>query len=243
MKISKKQWIIIAIVVAIVVWFFLRKKKAESVFTKEESSFDYDGKCSFDLNAYKSIGDNFFSLNSGICKKLAKKYIDGTIQQGIIIDSLGNARIGEEEYVTIPGSAAGSIKMRKLIPIPSDKGFKKNDGLGSYFYFEELPEWKKAEINKLEQQKIAAEKAEAEAKSISETTARNEALRLAREQKIAFEKAKRDAEINEKAKRDAEIKNEADAKQTADKNKKITIVVIVIVIAVAGYFVWKKYKK
>ena len=107
--------------------------------------------------------------------------------------------------------------------------------MGNYFYFEELPEWKKAEINKLEEQKIAAEKAEALAKSIKETTARNEAIRLAREQKIAFEKAKREAEI----------KNEASAlkKQTTEKNKKIIILVAVIVIVVVGFFVWKKYNK
>ena len=237
MNLSKNQKIVLALAIVALAYLFSRRKK-----NKEESSFDYEGKCSDDLNNYKSIGDNFFSLNSGKCKILVKKYIDGTIQQGIIIDSLGNARIGEEEDVTLPGSTR-VIKMRKLIPVPSDKGFKKNDGLGSYFYFEELPEWKKAEINKLEEQKIAAEKEMIKAESIKETTARNEAIRLAREQKIAFEKAKRDAEINEKAKRDAEIKKEADAKQTADKNKKIIIVVIVIVIAVAGFFVWKKYKK
>ena len=235
MNLSKNQKIVLSLVIFALGVFIYRRKKSQ-----EESSFINFEKC-YDLNSYNRIGDNFLSLNSGICKNLAKKYIDGTIQQGIIIDSLGNARIGEIEDVTIPSPLGGTrtIKMRKLIPVPSDKGFKKNDGFGNYFYFEELPEWKKAEIKKLEEQKIAADKAEVLAREIKETTARNEAIRLAREQKIAFEKAKREAEI----KNEAEATKKMIAKQTADKNKKIIIVVIVIAIAIAIFFVWKKYKK
>ena len=95
MNLSKNQKIVLALIIVALGVFIYRKKKGQ-----EESSFIDSEKC-YDLNNYNSIGDGFLSLNSGICKKLAKKYIDGTIQQGIIIDSLGNARIGEQEDVTI----------------------------------------------------------------------------------------------------------------------------------------------
>jgi hypothetical protein len=101
----------------------------------------------------KNLGDGFYLTERG----LYKKYIDGTIQRGFLIDGSGNVPLGEMETVDLGGGAKKIT--RKLIPYPKDKGFVKADGKGKFHYFEELSDLVKGEIarlNKLQSDAAAA---------------------------------------------------------------------------------------
>ena len=95
----------------------------------------------------EEIGDGFFITKNTVITgigsakninipNLSKKYIDGTIQKGLLIDASGNVSLGEIESVDLGGGKM--MARKKLIPYPKDKGFVKSNGKGQYFYFEEL---------------------------------------------------------------------------------------------------------
>jgi flagellar biosynthesis GTPase FlhF len=157
----------------------------------------------------KDLGDGFY-LREGFRGGLYKKYIDGTIQRGFLIDGSGNVPLGETETVDL-----GNGKMmdrKKLIAYPKDKGFVKADGKGKFHYFEELSDLVKGEIARLNKlQSDAAAAAAALIDSQNKSAAEKEAARIAAEEaNKKFQREKADAE--EKA-RQAENKRLAEEKE------------------------------
>lgn len=183
------------------------------------SNFSLAAVNSVDTKQREEIGDGFFiTISSSWIGKnipnLSKKYIDGTIQKGLLIDASGNVPLGEMETVDLGGGAKKIA--RKLIPYPKDKGFVKSNGKGQYFYFEELPELVKNEIarlNKLQSDAAAAATAikDAQNKSAAEQeAARKQALEADRKfqlQKAESEQKAKEAEAKRvAAEKDAEVK-------------------------------------
>lgn len=255
---TKKQQLLLLggiIVFSLIYYFGFMKRK---LVILEESGYD---------SSWINIGDDFFIPNSSSAE-LVKKYIDGTISNGIKIDSSGNCDCGTERETRIPhgipnqpGFWIKTIKKRDSIPYPKDKGFTKSDGRGNYFYFEPLSDLQMAEINRLQQLKADADQAakiaaQAEADRIAaQQAAQNQANAAAAqqaaaakalaEQKIAVAKAaqaKADAQIAAANQKTAEM-----ATQNIAKNKKIVVTVlvilIVIVIITASIWYYKKNKK
>jgi len=144
--------------------------------------------------------------------------------------------------------AAFAGKEKAYIPVPSDKGFTRGDGKGNYFYFEELPEFKRKEIERLEKLKAAAEKAERDAKAADDRR-KAKAKALAEQERKKFEMAKKEAERKAEQERMLiEKQNQEITRKNKEKEKKqtttiIVLVVVLLVLGVGGYFVWKKYKK
>jgi hypothetical protein len=172
-----------------------------------------------DTRQREEIGDGFFKVGNN----LYKKYIDGTIQTGLLIDASGNVPLGETETVDLGGGA--KMDRKKLIPYPKNKGIIKADGKGNFYYFEELSDLVKGEIarlNKLQSDKSA------------------EANRKILLQKAESDKAEAKKVIAESklAETDAQSK-EAEAKA---KTKKAIIGGSVVVL-VAGFFIYKKFSK
>jgi hypothetical protein len=171
----------------------------------------------------EQIGDGFFiakDYNFGKGKNipnLFKKYIDGTIREGLWIDASGNVPLGESETFTEStqfGTRSGT--RRKLIPYPKDKGFVKSNGKGQYFYFEELPELVKNEIarlNKLQSDAAASAAALIDAKNKS-AAEQESARKQAEESNRKFQLQK--AESEQKAK-EAEAKRVAAEKEAEVK--------------------------
>jgi hypothetical protein len=185
------------------------------------------------------IGDDFFikkckdNSNVKLTKRLFKKYIDGTIQEGKIINSEGKILLRIEN------------KNKVFDFYPKDKGFTKSDGSGNYFYFEELPQLIKDNIAKLEKLKSDAEKAkqsqiEAQKKSDAEK-AKAKQLADEAERKFQLEKAEAEAIAKQSEAKLAEQKRlEAELQS---KNKKIMIIGGIILVSVVGFVIWKKLKK
>lgn len=272
MKLTKQQKTILGLLgVAILVYILYKRSKSskpeESGLTQEETSNQVatttigisalnDIKANMleggSLNdKWTNIGNGFF-IPPGKSKRMAKKYIDGTIQYGYLISDNNQYRGGEEEDIVV-GNKGGVdiiIKQKKYITVPSDKGIRKGDGNGNYFYFEELPEWKRDEIKKLEDLKAEADKAKAEADAIADAKAKEEARKRQEEKRRKFELAKKEAErkalearlLSEKQAKESEL---AKQNQLAkEKSKKTTMIVaVLLVLGVVGFFVWKKYKK
>lgn len=137
---------------------------------------------------------------------------------------------------------------KAYIPVPNNKGFTTGDGKGNYFYFEELPEFKRNEIKKLEDLKAAAEKAKADAIA-ADIKNKEQAKRKAEEEKRKFELAKKEAERKAAQERMLiEKQNQETTRQNQEKQKKenttiIVLVSILLVIGIVGFIIWRKYKK
>jgi hypothetical protein len=170
-----------------------------------------------DIGQAKDLGDGFYLDGNPFKKSLYKKYIDGTIQKGFLIDGSGNVPLGEEETFTEAGAfGTRSGTRRKLIPYPKDKGFVKSDGEGKYYYFEELSELVKNEIARLNKlQSDAAASAAALKDAQNKSAAEQEAARKqAEEANRKFQLQK--AESEQKAK-EAEAKRVAAEKEAEIK--------------------------
>jgi hypothetical protein len=161
----------------------------------------------------KDLGDGFY-LREGFRGGLYKKYIDGTIQRGFLIDGSGNVPLGETETVDL-----GNGKMmdrKKLIAYPKDKGFVKADGKGKFHYFEELSDLVKGEIARLNKLKDDAATAAADLKNAqNQSAAEQEAKRkqaLEADRKFQLQKAESEQKAKEAeakrvaAEKDAEVK-------------------------------------
>lgn len=259
---TKKQQLLLllALIVFSLIWYFgFYKKKVFN--TSEESGYD---------SSWINIGDDFFIPNNSNVE-LVKKYIDGTISNGIKIDSDGNCLCGGQKNIPhgIPNSPGYWVEhTREKISYPKDKGFTKSDSRGNYFYFEPLSDLQMAEINRLtelkrqadeaariaaqaEADRIAAQQAaDAQAAQQANATAAQQAAAAAQqaaaakaiaEHKIAAAKAAQ-------AKADAEIaaarqKSEEIKSENLSKNRKmIIVIVLILIISISGYFWYKKRK-
>jgi hypothetical protein len=161
----------------------------------------------------------------------------------------GNQNTLSIEIGTLKGEIeAFAGKEKAYIPVPSDKGFIAGDGKGNYFYFEELPEFKRNEIKKLEDLKAAAEKAERDAKAADDRRKAKEKA-LAEQKRKQFEMAKIEAERKAAEERMLiEKQNQEITKKNQEKKKKenttiIILVSVLLVIGIVGFIIWKKYKK
>lgn len=171
-------------------------------------------------------------------KSFTHKYIDGTIQDGKLIDSDGKIVV-KLEY------AENSIKPIAIMDFyPKDKGFVENDGKGNYYYFEPLPEFKMIEIRRLEKLRddaiFAKKKANEQAKiqyNISLTKIAND-KRIAEQKIIEFEKQKSEAE----AKSELGRVQSANAKKQTQDSKKQKIIIGSLSILVVAYFGLKYFK-
>lgn len=171
----------------------------------------------------EEIGDGFFIKNPSNFlfgkKNLSKKYIDGTIQIGLLIDASGNVPLGEMETVDLGGGAKKIA--RKLIPYPKDKGFVKSNGKGQYFYFEELPELVKNEIARLNKlQSDAADAAAALQNAQNQSAAEQEAKRkqaLEADRKFQLQKAESEQKAKEAEAKRVAAEKEAEVKIAEQK--------------------------
>jgi hypothetical protein len=161
----------------------------------------------------------------------------------------GNKNKLSIEIGTLKGEIeAFAGKEKAYIPIPSDKGFTAGDGKGNYFYFEELPEFKRNEIKRLEDLKAAAEKAERDAKAADDRRKAKEKA-LAEQKRKQFEMAKMEAERKAAEERMLiEKQNQEITRKNQEKKKKenttiIILVSVLLVIGIVGFIIWKKYKK
>ena len=167
---------------------------------------------------------------------LVKVWIDGTKQEGKNINDEGKMYVGFNVGV-------GAI----YEDYPKDKGFVKGDEKGNYFYFEQLPDFKMMEIDRLVRLKKEKEDAEAKAKILAQKEAREKAQKA----KEAFERARQEAkakrEAEEQAKRQAaELARQQEMQRLAAKqktNRTMYIIIGVVAIGIIGFFVWRKMKK
>jgi hypothetical protein len=163
-------------------------------------------------------------------RNFTHKYIDGTIQEGKIIDSDGKIVV-KLEY------KQGSIKPIAIMDFyPKDKGFVKNDGQGNYYYFEPLPEYKMIEIRRLEKLRDGAVLAQkiADAKENSDR-------KIAEQKKIEFEKQKVEAEAKSEAERVLKANTQKQT-QDSEKSKKTKIIIGSLSILAVAYFGLKYFK-
>jgi hypothetical protein len=166
------------------------------------------------------------SVSNAVEKKkpiFEKIWIDGTIQRGILIDENGKCNCGEKEEIDL----GGGLKRieNKLIEYPKNKGFTLPDGKGNYFYFPPLPDFKMANINRL--QKI---------KDDADTTKSREVADINRLQKI-----KDDADTTKS--REVADRIAATLKEKEDNKSKKTKWIIglsIVTASVIGLFIWKK---
>lgn len=207
----------------------------------------------------KNLGDGFYLTERG----LYKKYIDGTIQRGFLIDASGNVPLGGIETVDLGGGKM--MDRKKLIPYPKDKGFVKSDGQGKYYYFLELSDLVRGEIARLNKlQSDAAAAAAALQNSQNQSAAEQEAKRkqaLEADRKFQLQKAQSEQKAKEAeakrvaAEKEAEIKiaeqrrlqgeTESQSKEaeTKAKTKKAMIIGGSVLALVAGFFIYKKFNK
>jgi hypothetical protein len=184
-----------------------------------------------------------FSGLSDLIQKITftHRYIDGTIQQGKLIDSDGKIVV-KLEY------AENSIKPIAIMDYyPKDKGFVENDGKGTYYYFEPLPEYKMVEIRRLEKLRddaiLAQKKSDEQAKfqyNISQTKIVND-KRIAEQKRIEFEKQKSEAEAKSELER-VQSANAQKQIQDSEKSKKTKIIIGSLSVLVVA-FVGLKYLK
>lgn len=234
---KKQQLLLLAgLIVFSLIWYFgFNKKSTESNF------YDLDKEKILDITTWNNIGDGFFVPNTSY-KGLAKKYIDGTIVYGKILNEKGEYLRNTGKTIQIEG-APPKIEV-ELTVYPKDKGFMKADGKGNYFYFEPLPDFKMDEINRLIKLQNDADQAALQAKNAED-------LRKAAEAKRLFELNQAQA----RAKAAADNKRAADANKIAtekqlelskqlesSKNKKIAAIVIVLILLVIGFIWYKKHQ-
>lgn len=230
---TKKQQILllVGLIVLSLIWYLgFNKKHTESKF-----SFS-DANKNLDITTWNDIGDGFFVPNTSY-KGLAKKYIDGTIIYGSILNEKGEYLRNTGELVSsVDGGVKGLKYKYEWTAYPKDKGFMKPDGRGNYFYFEPLPDFKMAEIDRLLKLKNDADQAALQVKNAEDLKKAAEAKRLFElQQSQAIAKAASD---NKKA---AEANRIASEKQLeSSKNKKIAAIVIILILCIIG-FIW--YKK
>jgi hypothetical protein len=231
----KQQLLLLAglIVFSLIYYFRFNKKSTESNFS------DLDKEKILDITTWNNIGDGFFVPNTSY-KGLAKKYIDGTIVYGKILNEKGEYLRDTGNVIQINGGAFQN--QLEMTVYPKDKGFMKADGKGNYFYFEPLPDFKMAEIDRLVKLQNDANQAAIQAKNAEDLRKAAEAQRLFElKQTQARAKAaadnKRAADANKIA---TEKQLELTKKLESSKNKKIAAIVIVLILSVIA-FIW--YKK
>ena len=168
------------------------------------------------------------ALNNKFLKNIPTffhKYIDGTNQQGRYINE--NGKIFKVVKNGVP----------EYYDYAKDKGFVERDANGNYFYFEPLPEFKVAEIKRLEKLR---DDALSTAKAKAEASAR----------KIAVEKVQADAKKKfelAKAKADDEKSTETAPVVVPTKRKILGIpntafwIGTGILALVGGAWAYKKY--
>jgi hypothetical protein len=196
----------------------------------------------------KDLGDGFYldSILDGKRKRLFKKFIDGTVLYGIKIDKDGNVPLGEKEIVDLGGGK--KVDRNKLIPYPKDKGFTKGDIEGNYYYFPELPDFKKnkiAELEKLQADTLKAKQAQvdAENKSAAERAKAKKEAEDA-EKKFQLQKAEAEAKAKSEEVKLAEQNRLKDESESKSKNRKILLIGGGVLVALSvGFFMWKKFKK
>jgi hypothetical protein len=196
----------------------------------------------------KDLGNGFYSesILGGRKRRLFKKFIDGTVLYGIIIDKDGNVPLGEKETVDMGGGK--KMDRNKLIPYPKDKGFTKGDTDGNYYYFPELPDFKKnkiAELEKLQADTLKAKQAQvdAENKSAAERAKAKKEAEDA-EKKFQLQKAESEAKAKAEEVKLAEQNRLKDESESKSKTKKILLIGgSVLVVLAVGFFMWKKFKK
>jgi len=196
----------------------------------------------------KDLGDGFYleSIWNGKRKRLFKKFIDGTVLYGIKIDKDGNVPLGEKEIVDLGGGK--KVDRNKLIPYPKDKGFTKGDIEGNYYYFPELPDFKKnkiAELEKLQADTLKAKQAQvdAENKSAAERAKAKKEAEDA-EKKFQLQKAEAEAKAKSEEVKLAEQNRLKDESESKSKNRKILLIGGGVLVALSvGFFMWKKFKK
>jgi hypothetical protein len=238
MKPTKKQSLIIisVLLVIAILYFVFKKKNTESGFAGTFNNLLLDQIKNLDISQWNSIGDDFFVPNNSY-KALAKKYIDGTIQYGSIINEKGEyyRNTGEKEDL---GDGKFNLKYEWTI-YPKDKGFMKADGKGNYFYFEPLPDFKLQEIQRLIDIKKLADEASAKAKSEQE-------IKLAQEAQRQFSLKQLEAKQKTAAANKLAMEKQAllkEAEESSKNKKNIAIIVILIIASIIGFFVWKKNHK
>ena len=238
-KLTKKQQLLLVLIAFSVIWYFVFRKKST-----DESGYD---------SSWTNIGDGFFIPNDNTIN-LSKKYIDGTVSDGYLINSNGEYRGGDFEAFS---------HTRKYIPYPKDKGFTKGDGKGNYFYFDPLSDLQLQEINRLitaaniaaqlAAQQQAAQQASDKAAQLAAqqqaeaSSAAQKAAALAAAQQAAAMKAIADqktAQANQAAQQAASQIAAAQQKSAEEKTKQsnniIIIIAVIILIAIISYFIWRK---
>ena len=200
----------------------------------------------------EEIGDGFFITKNTVITgigsakninipNLSKKYIDGTIQKGLLIDASGNVSLGEIESVDLGGGKM--MARKKLIPYPKDKGFVKSNGKGQYFYFEELPEFIKNEIARLNKlQGIATTNSTFPIKklSIPRKPSSTMAASATKVQDIQKEAEEESAEKEESTEKTSE-KTEGD--KILGMPKMVAYGLGAVIVLVGGFIAYKKFKK
>ena len=240
---KKQQLLLLAglIVFSLIYYFGFSKKSTESNF-----SFS-DANKNLDITTWNDIGDGFYVPNTNY-KGLAKKYIDGTIIYGSLINEKGEylRNTGELNQDPNIGGVLGLKYKYEWTVYPKDKGFMKADGKGNYFYFEPLPDFKMAEIDRLLKLKNDADQAALQAKNAEDLRKAEEAKRLFELNKAqAIAKAAADNKKAAEAARSksASDKMAAEARQLeSSKNKKIAAIVIVLILSIIGFVWYKKHQ-
>lgn len=209
----------------------------------------------------KELGNGFFKKDG--FKNLSKKHIDGTIQEGKLIDTIDNKIVVGYEKKVIGNNKEELVAIKE--DYPKDKGVVQGDGEGNYFYFPELPEFIKAKIAELEKLKKEADEKQA-AKIAAENKSAAEKAKAKREADAAekkFQLQKADAE--RKAKEEERKAKEAEAKRVATekeaeiklaeqsrlkseteskaKTKKMLIIGGSVAALVVGFLIWRKFGK
>ena len=202
----------------------------------------------------EEIGDGFFITKNTVITgigsakninipNLSKKYIDGTIQKGLLIDASGNVSLGEIESVDLGGGKM--MARKKLIPYPKDKGFVKSNGKGQYFYFEELPEFIKNEIARLNKlQGIATTNSTFPIKklSIPRKPSSTMAASATKVQDIQKEAEEESAEKEESTEKTSE-KTETEGDKILGMPKMVAYGLGAVIVLVGGFIAYKKFKK
>lgn len=205
----------------------------------------------------EEIGDGFFITKNTVITgigsakninipNLSKKYIDGTIQKGLLIDASGNVSLGEIESVDLGGGKM--MARKKLIPYPKDKGFVKSNGKGQYFYFEELPEFIKNEIARLNKLQGITETATTNSTfpikklSIPRKPSSTMAASATKVQDIQKEAEEESAEKEESTEKTSE-KTETEGDKILGMPKMVAYGLGAVIVLVGGFIAYKKFKK
>lgn len=190
------------------------------------------------LSSQAHLDESISSISglNGLIKerKFTHKYIDGTVQEGKLIDSDGKIVFDSDGKIVLKSEyAEGSVRSTPIMDYyPKDKGFVENDGQGNYYYFEPLPEYKMIEIRRIEKLRDDALRQDKI----------NSAIQLAKQNAAAqLEKQK----IEAQAKLQADISQEYNAQkqiEDSEKSKKTKIIIGSLSVLVVA-FVGLKYLK